>query len=155
MTTPTKGCDYKPCQDAVCSCNPYCCATAWGLSCCGYNVEKNEEKESNYFVSNCSAKILCCEPEAGPPIIDESKSSDIYIKIFFSKTSAKLAAKTSKKYVKASKSTKGLKSTIAIKAKTSKGKGKGNFTKNTANLAMNVTDWDWLDWLFWHLCYFV
>lgn len=87
--------------------------------------------QQRYFVVN---------PRLDPLLLMNLKVVISTSKYFFSETSAKLAAKTSKKYVKASKSTKGLKSTIAIKAKTSKGKGKGNFTKNTSNLAMNVTD---------------
>ena len=67
-SSPTpKGCNYKPCQDAVCACDSYCCETAWDLSCRGYEGAQGDSTENNYFVDNCSAKILCCEPESAYP----------------------------------------------------------------------------------------
>ena len=36
---PLKGCDYQPCQEAVCACDSYCCDTAWDKSCRGYEQE--------------------------------------------------------------------------------------------------------------------
>merc|ERR1719232_274080 len=69
--TPPKGCDYKPCQDAVCECDNYCCDTAWDLSCRGYHLHSSDTVDNNYFVDGCSAKMLCCEPESAfpdPPI---------------------------------------------------------------------------------------
>jgi len=79
---PPVGCMYTPCQDAVCECDPYCCDTAWDLSCRGYYMKAGDSLENNYFVHGCSAKILCCEPEsaypdppvggANPPIISEN-----------------------------------------------------------------------------------
>jgi len=59
---PPKGCDYKPCQDAVCACDDYCCNSAWDLSCRG------DASGDNSFVDKCSAKFLCCEPETDYPI---------------------------------------------------------------------------------------
>merc|ERR1712176_1615560 len=47
-----KGCDYTPCQNAVCACDDYCCNTAWDESCRG---------NGNSFVTNCNAASLCCE----------------------------------------------------------------------------------------------
>ena len=67
MAAPPKGCDYTPCQNAVCACDPYCCNTAWDLSCRGYTGAQGDESENNYFVSECSSKILCCEPDTGVP----------------------------------------------------------------------------------------
>merc|ERR1712151_1413005 len=67
MHDPPKGCNYQPCQDAVCECDPYCCNTAWDLSCRGYEMHSGDEVENNYFVDGCSAKILCCEPESAFP----------------------------------------------------------------------------------------
>jgi len=67
MPTPPKGCDYKPCQDAVCACDSYCCETAWDLSCRGYDLAQGDGTENNYFVNGCSAKLLCCEPESAFP----------------------------------------------------------------------------------------
>ena len=64
---PKKGCRYTPCQNAVCACDPYCCETAWDLSCRGYEGAQGDSTENNYFVDNCSAKILCCEPESAYP----------------------------------------------------------------------------------------
>jgi len=51
-----KGCNYKPCQNAVCACDEYCCDTAWDLSCRG------SRDGNNYFANDCSAMSLCCEP---------------------------------------------------------------------------------------------
>jgi len=64
---PPKGCNYKPCQDAVCNCDSYCCDTAWDLSCRGYHLNPADVVDNNYFVDGCSAKILCCEPESAYP----------------------------------------------------------------------------------------
>merc|ERR1719382_144918 len=64
---PPKGCDYEPCQDAVCACDDYCCTTAWDLSCRGYESAQGDGLENNYFVDGCSAKILCCEQESAYP----------------------------------------------------------------------------------------
>ena len=47
---PPKGCDYKPCEDAVCACDSYCCTTAWDLSCRGYYIKSGDALENNYFV---------------------------------------------------------------------------------------------------------
>merc|ERR1711933_292825 len=66
-TVPPKGCDYKPCQDAVCACDDYCCTTAWDLSCRGYALAPGDSVENNYFVNGCSARILCCEQESAYP----------------------------------------------------------------------------------------
>merc|ERR1719295_865697 len=65
IPSPPKGCDYKPCQDAVCDCDSYCCTTAWDLSCRGYELTPGDQ--NNYFVDGCSAKALCCEPESAYP----------------------------------------------------------------------------------------
>merc|ERR1712151_418264 len=62
-----KGCDYKPCEAAVCACDPYCCESAWDLSCRGYHLNPEDTVNNNYFVDGCSAKILCCEPESAFP----------------------------------------------------------------------------------------
>jgi len=59
---PPKGCDYTPCERAVCDCDDYCCNVAWDLSCRGYDVD--EADDVNYFVSGCAARILCCEPKS-------------------------------------------------------------------------------------------
>jgi len=67
MPEPPKGCDYKPCQDAVCACDQYCCNVAWDLSCRGYNVQSGDAVENNYFVDGCSAKMLCCEQDSAFP----------------------------------------------------------------------------------------
>lgn len=66
-TPPPKGCDYQPCQDAVCACDSYCCDTAWDLSCRGYETAQGDMAENNYFVDGCSAMMLCCEPESAVP----------------------------------------------------------------------------------------
>ena len=69
--TPPTGCDYEPCQNAVCECDSYCCDTAWDLSCRGYYMKAGDDIENNYFVPGCSAKLLCCEQESAfpdPPI---------------------------------------------------------------------------------------
>lgn len=58
----TPGCDYKPCQDAVCACDSYCCDIAWDLSCRGYN-----DGSDNYYVVGCSASLLCCEQDDAYP----------------------------------------------------------------------------------------
>jgi len=65
--TPPKGCNYQPCQNAVCNCDPYCCESAWDLSCRGYFMSTGDTVENNYFVPGCSAKLLCCEPESAYP----------------------------------------------------------------------------------------
>merc|ERR1711923_522902 len=65
--SPPKGCNYKPCQDAVCACDMYCCDTAWDLSCRGYHLNPSDIVDNNYFVDGCSAKMLCCEPESAYP----------------------------------------------------------------------------------------
>jgi len=62
---PPRGCDYKPCQDAVCACDDYCCNSAWDLSCRGYSSAQGHG--TNYFVNGCSAKMLCCEQESAYP----------------------------------------------------------------------------------------
>ena len=64
---PPKGCDYKPCEAAVCACDSYCCEGAWDLSCRGYHLNAEDTIENNYFVDQCSAKLLCCEPESAYP----------------------------------------------------------------------------------------
>merc|ERR1712084_37655 len=64
---PPKGCNYKPCEAAVCACDPYCCETAWDLSCRGYHLNAEDTVDNNYFVDGCSAKMLCCEPESAYP----------------------------------------------------------------------------------------
>ena len=68
---PPTGCDYAPCEAAVCECDSYCCETAWDLSCRGYYMKAGDTIENNYFVPGCSAKLLCCEQESAfpdPPI---------------------------------------------------------------------------------------
>merc|ERR1719469_508700 len=75
--SPPKGCNYKPCQDAVCACDSYCCDTAWDLSCRGYDGAQGDSTENNYFVDNCSAKILCCEPESAFPDPPVGGATDI------------------------------------------------------------------------------
>merc|ERR1712021_70935 len=67
MPEPTKGCDYTPCQDAVCACDSYCCNVAWDLSCRGYEMHSGDTDENNFFVDGCSAKMLCCEQESAFP----------------------------------------------------------------------------------------
>ena len=67
MEMPPKGCDYQPCQDAVCACDSYCCESAWDLSCRGYTMNAGDAVENNYFVDQCSARNLCCEPETASP----------------------------------------------------------------------------------------
>jgi len=67
MAPPPKGCDYTPCESAVCGCDPYCCETAWDLSCRGYHLHAEDTVDNNYFVDGCSAKMLCCEPESAYP----------------------------------------------------------------------------------------
>jgi len=64
---PPTGCDYAPCEKAVCDCDPYCCDSAWDLSCRGYELAPGDDVENNYFVDGCSAKILCCEQESAYP----------------------------------------------------------------------------------------
>merc|ERR1719253_1039881 len=68
MPEPPKGCDYSPCQDAVCACDSYCCDVAWDMSCRGYAGAQGDATENNYFVDNCSAKILCCEDKLAVPV---------------------------------------------------------------------------------------
>jgi len=51
-----KGCDYEACQNAVCSCDPYCCTTYWDESCRGSLLDKG-------IIPGCSASILCCEED--------------------------------------------------------------------------------------------
>lgn len=63
-----KGCDYKPCENAVCSCDSYCCDIAWDISCRGYMQELPSKKEGNknndyHIINGCSAKLLCCEQD--------------------------------------------------------------------------------------------
>jgi len=67
MPTPPKGCDYSPCESAVCDCDSYCCETAWDLSCRGYHLDPADTIDNNYFIEGCSAKLLCCEPESAYP----------------------------------------------------------------------------------------
>merc|ERR1719356_930173 len=38
--TPPTGCNYAPCEAAVCDCDSYCCETAWDLSCRGYYMQQ-------------------------------------------------------------------------------------------------------------------
>jgi len=64
---PPTGCDYKPCERAVCDCDPYCCEQAWDLSCRGYYMHKTDSQRGNYFVSGCNASQLCCEPPEAFP----------------------------------------------------------------------------------------
>jgi len=69
---PQKGCDYAPCQDAVCECDSYCCKTVWDLSCRGYELKSGDTTSSNYFSNGCSARLLCCEQETSfpkPPMV--------------------------------------------------------------------------------------
>ena len=59
-----KGCDYKPCEKAVCDCDSYCCEVAWDLSCRGFHLNGNNDSSAskdNQFMNGCSASILCCE----------------------------------------------------------------------------------------------
>ena len=65
MPEPQKGCDDAACEKAVCDCDSYCCDVAWDESCRGYQQEVNGP-DNNYFVSGCSARILCCEPDVPP-----------------------------------------------------------------------------------------
>ena len=58
-----KGCDNAACENAVCSCDPYCCEQSWDLSCRGY-LHDSKEIMDNYFIPKCSASILCCEEES-------------------------------------------------------------------------------------------
>jgi len=77
---PPKGCNYKPCESAVCGCDSYCCETAWDLSCRGYEGAQGDSTENNYFVDKCSAKLLCCEPESAypdPPVGGANPNIDI------------------------------------------------------------------------------
>ena len=150
MSKPPVGCDYKPCQDAVCACDPYCCTTAWDLSCRGYDGSQGDSTENNYFVDNCSAKILCCEPTSfNQTSIDGNATlmndrfirNGITIKIIFNAT--KLSTSKSSKAKKSPKLTKSIKlPTIKSKksSKTNSGKGKGGHS-----MAMNMTD-DWMDY---------
>jgi len=82
---PPKGCNYKPCQDAVCACDPYCCSSAWDLSCRGYHVHSGDNVDNNYFVEGCSAKMLCCEPDNAypdPPVSGgKTPKSEIGLKV--------------------------------------------------------------------------
>jgi len=66
---PPKGCDYAPCQRAVCECDDYCCNAAWDLSCRGENFDSSID---NYFVGECSAKNLCCEDKKNEVSPDDS-----------------------------------------------------------------------------------
>jgi len=67
MAAPPKGCNYPPCEAAVCACDSYCCDTAWDLSCRGYHLKPSDTVDNNYFHDGCSAKLLCCEPESAYP----------------------------------------------------------------------------------------
>ena len=64
---PPTGCDYEPCERAVCACDPYCCEQAWDLSCRGYYMKKSDTQRENYFEKGCNASELCCEPESAFP----------------------------------------------------------------------------------------
>merc|ERR1712183_868226 len=64
---PPTGCDYEPCERAVCACDPYCCEQAWDLSCRGYYMKKSDTQRNNYFVKGCNASELCCEDEFSFP----------------------------------------------------------------------------------------
>ena len=52
------GCDYKPCEKAVCDCDDYCCYVAWDKSCRGFLLDNIMD---NQFMAGCSASTLCCE----------------------------------------------------------------------------------------------
>ena len=45
-----KGCDHIECQNAVCSCDEYCCTTSWDIFCRSSEI--------------CSSKALCCASES-------------------------------------------------------------------------------------------
>ena len=119
MDNPPKGCNYQPCQDAVCACDPYCCNSAWDLSCRGYEMVTGAELENNYFVDQCSAKILCCEqesafpdPSTGAILPPEEATSEVLRSSKSSKSGSTKASKGSKsakgtKAPKGSKSSKG------------------------------------------------
>lgn len=64
-----RGCDYKPCEQAVCACDAYCCTIAWDLSCRGYTTLQGTivKADDNYFVEGCSARLLCCEQDTAFP----------------------------------------------------------------------------------------
>lgn len=64
VTYNQKGCDHSECQELVCACDPYCCATLWDLSCRGY--------PDNRFVPGCSAHYLCCEKKIEIPTPQKS-----------------------------------------------------------------------------------
>lgn len=58
------GCDNIQCQDAVCSCDAYCCETSWDLACVGYSTDSSNKEnfKDNPFNNGCSAHRLCCGP---------------------------------------------------------------------------------------------
>ena len=73
-----KGCDYKPCEDAVCGCDSYCCEVSWDLSCRGY--EKNSsDGNNNAFIEGCSASLLCCDPDAVTEVTTENEVTEVTI----------------------------------------------------------------------------
>merc|ERR1740121_1179417 len=127
---PPKGCNYKPCQDAVCNCDNYCCDTAWDLSCRGYHLNPADVVDNNYFVDGCSAKILCCEPESAypdPPIGGALPDADI------GTTSTNLNIGVNQAYVQVANDMGGSKSSKAQGkaggSKTSKAQGKAGDSK--------------------------
>jgi len=78
-TNPQIGCDYQPCQDAVCGCDTYCCDTAWDLSCRGYS--SNSVSPINFFEFGCTANTFCCEPEtASPKAVNEAAEAGVCVK---------------------------------------------------------------------------
>jgi len=75
-----KGCDYEPCQEAVCACDDYCCRVAWDLSCRGYELEPGDVGVTNYFAEGCSARLLCCEQDSAfpkPPMLSSNSPSNL------------------------------------------------------------------------------
>ena len=60
-----KECNNVAYEKAVCDCDSYCCDVAWDESCRGYQQEM-DGAENNYFVTGCSARILCCEEIIAP-----------------------------------------------------------------------------------------
>ena len=59
--------DYKPCQATAYACDSYYCDSAWDLSCYEHHLQEGDSVNNNYFVDQCSAKILCCEPDSAFP----------------------------------------------------------------------------------------
>jgi len=71
-----KGCDYNPCEQAVCACDSYCCDVSWDLSCRGIPT-KELNLEDAYLIGSCSASLLCCEPDDAPDPVDISQSEAV------------------------------------------------------------------------------